>query len=71
MKKEVEKINQTIKENVKTLESILSLQEKSLEGKISKQESQINEFKTNIKDLKSEGQKTPKQGKDGLMLIIF
>ena len=71
MKKEVEKINQTIKENVKTLESKLSLQEKSLEGKISKQESQINEFKTNIKDLKSEGQKTPKQGKDGLMLIMF
>ena len=71
VKKEVEKINLTVKENIKTLESKLNLQEKSLEGKISKQESQIIEFKTNIKDLKAEGQKTPKQGKDRFMLIKF
>ena len=63
MRKEVEKINQTIKENVKTLESKINLQEKCLDGKISKYEVQINEFKTNIKELKVESQKPPKQGK--------
>ena len=62
MKKEVDKINQQIKENMKTLESKISLQEKSLDGKISKQDTLINEFKSNIKDLKMESQKTPKPG---------
>ena len=69
MKKEVDQINQTIKDNVKTLESKINLQEKSLDGKISKQESQISEFKSNIKDLKVENQKTPKQGKIYLLII--
>ena len=62
MKKELEKLNQQIKENMKTLESKISLQEKSLDGKISKHDTQINEFKSNMKDLKIENQKTPKQG---------
>ena len=61
-KKEVDKINQQIKENMKTLETKISLQEKSLDGKISKHDTLINEFKSNIKDLKTESQKTPKQG---------
>ena len=63
MKKEVDKLNQQIKENIKTLESKISLQEKSLDGKISKHDTQINEFKSSMKDLKMESQKTPKQGK--------
>ena len=62
MKKEVDKLNQQIKENMKTLETKISLQEKSLDGKISKHETLFNEFKSNIKDLKMETQKTPKQG---------
>ena len=63
MKKEVDKLNQQIKDNMKTLESKISLQEKSLDGKISKHDTQINEFKSNMKDLKMESQKTPKQGR--------
>ena len=69
MKKEVDKLNQQIKDNMKTLESKISLQEKSLDGKISKHDTQINEFKSNMKDLKIENQKTPKQGIHYRLLI--
>ena len=50
MKKEIEKINQQIKDNIKAVETKISNQEKSLDGKLMKNDT---ELKNSIKDLTS------------------
>ena len=51
LKKEVDKINQQIKDNLKSVEVKITTQEnqvKTLEGKVTKQESAVTELKTKI-----------------------
>ena len=59
MKKEIEKINQQIKDNIKAVETKISNQEKSLDGKLMKNDT---ELKNSIKDLTSK-LNTAKPGK--------
>ena len=51
MKKELDKVNQQIKENMKTLEGKITTQERNLETKIGKTDNQITEVKKDLKDL--------------------
>ena len=51
LKKELDKVNQQIKENMKTLEGKITTQERNLETKIGKTDNQITEVKKDLKDL--------------------
>ena len=51
MKKELDKVNQQIKDNMKTLEGKITTQERNLEAKIGKTDNQITEVKKDLKDL--------------------
>lgn len=51
MKKELDKVNQQIKENMKTLEGKITTQERNLETKIGKTDNQITEVKKDLKDI--------------------
>ena len=51
LKKELDKVNQQIKENMKTLEGKMTTQERNLEAKIGKTDNQITEVKKDLKDL--------------------
>ena len=53
MKKEIEKINNQIKEAVKSMDTKLSAQEKTFDGKIVKSDNQVLEIKNSMKDLTS------------------
>ena len=64
MKKEIDKLNNQIKENVKSIETKISAQEKTLDGKIVKSDNQVLEVKNSIKDLTSKIN-TSKPGRNG------
>ena len=64
MKKEIDKLNNQIKENVKSMETKISAQEKTLDGKIVKSDNQVLEVKNSIKDLTSKIN-TSKPGRNG------
>ena len=51
MKKELEKANQQVKENMKTLDGKITTQERNLEAKIGKTDNQVTEVKKELKDL--------------------
>ena len=53
LKKELDKVNQQVRENLKTLESKITTQERNLEAKIVKSDGQIAEVKKDIKDMTS------------------
>merc|ERR1712106_731579 len=64
LKKEVDKINQQIKDNLKSVEGKISTQDtqvKTLEGKITKQESQVTEVKTSVKEISGKIDNLPKK----------
>lgn len=51
MKKDLEKANQQMKENIKILEGKITSQERNLEAKIGKTDNQVTEVKKELKDL--------------------
>ena len=58
MKKELEKVNQQVKENMKTLEGKIATQERNLEAKIVKSDNQITEVKKDLKDISAKAGST-------------
>lgn len=67
MKKEIEKINNQIKEAVKSMDTKLSAQEKTFDGKIVKSDNQVLEIKNSMKDLTSK----INTSKPGMTLVSF
>ena len=53
LKKELDKVNLQIKENMKTLEGKITTQERNLEAKIGKTDNQVTEVKKDLKDIGS------------------
>ena len=67
MKKEIEKINNQIKEAVKSMDTKLSAQEKTFDGKIVKSDNQVLEIKNSMKDLTSK----INTSKPGMTVVSF